>query len=335
MVLSRIIIPSALARSIRGFVEGLIPPNSRPNRNLEWGDTKNLQPRFTDLINQHPQFTKDLAEVLKNQSKIIFFEGLDFPQISKHEIPKTNRGVDSGMIGNRDAMICKISSALMMGLVVNINKEGGTFQPIFPTDESIGSDSKFDSNKDLLWHNDGWMKGTDELTILVGVKGHEAVKTKVILAEQIIDHFKKNGKEEELKYLMYATTIAGHEEDFDFEYGNIIDPKTRQIRYSQYGTFAHHNADSKQKQAVELLKKFLNEIDPIFCESLQSGDLLILQNKHSLHARKSSEPMKPGERLLLRERAKDGEGGLRNALPQALVSSPKIQDVTKVESLQK
>ncbi|MFM8185660.1 MAG: hypothetical protein ACKN9I_01880, partial [Alphaproteobacteria bacterium] len=112
-----------------------------------------------------------------------------------------------------------------------------------------------------------------------------------------------------------------HSQDFDFEYGKIIDPKTQEIRFSQYGTFAQHNADSKQKQAVELLKQFLNEVDPIFCESLQSGDLLILQNKHSLHARESSESLISGERLLLRARVEEGEVGIKKALPEALVTS--------------
>ncbi|MFM7557086.1 MAG: hypothetical protein ACKO46_00760, partial [Alphaproteobacteria bacterium] len=211
---------------------------------------------------------------------------------------------------------------------------GEIFRAIYPTLESQGSVSKFDSDKDLLWHNDGWLKATDELTILAGVKGHEAVKTKVILAEQIIEYFKKKGKEEELKHLTSLTTIAEHSQDFDFEYGKIIDPKTQEIRFSQYGTFAQHNADSKQKQAVELLKQFLNEVDPIFCESLQSGDLLILQNKHSLHARESSESLISGERLLLRARVEEGEVGIKKALPEALVTSPKIQDAP-VDFLQK
>jgi len=41
--ISKIIIPPALSHNIRGFVENLIPPNSRPNRNLEWRDITKLQ----------------------------------------------------------------------------------------------------------------------------------------------------------------------------------------------------------------------------------------------------------------------------------------------------
>jgi len=333
--ISKIIIPPALSHNIRGFVENLIPPNSRPNRNLEWKDITKLQPRFYDLVNHHSQFTEDLAGVLENQSKIVFFQGLNLPEIPNNVIPNTNRNIDSEMISNRDMAICKISTALVMGLIVDPNKEGEIFRAIYPTLESQGSVSKFDSDKDLLWHNDGWLKATDELTILAGVKGHEAVKTKVILAKQIIEYFKKKGKEEQLKHLMSLTTIAEHSQDFDFEYGKIIDPKTQEIRFSQYGTFAQHNADSKQKQAVELLKQFLNEVDPIFCESLQSGDLLILQNKHSLHARESSESLISGERLLLRARVEEGGVGIKKALPEALVTSPKIQNTPKDDSLQK
>lgn len=319
--ISRVIVPPALAENLRRFVEIIVPVNAKPKRNFEWPDIPRYQPKFIEIVEKHPEFTHHLSQTLAEKSKIIYLQGLNFPSIDSNIIPKTSRNADSEMIGNRDVAICKISSALMMGLLVDTkNKDREIFQLIYPTKESKGSNSKFDGDRELLWHNDGWNKGVDELTILVGVKGHDAVKTKVILAETIIDYFKKNGKEEELKYLMSMTTIAEHPQDFDFVHEKIIDPETNEIRFAKYGCFGYHQNDVKVLNAIKLLQKYLEEIDPDFSESLQSGDMLILQNKHGLHARETSQIIGESQRLLLRSRVVLDDVGLRESLPDGLVS---------------
>ena len=333
--ISRVIVPPALAENLRRFVEIIVPVNAKPKRNFEWPDIPRYQPKFIEIVEKHPEFTHHLSQTLAEKSKIIYLQGLNFPSVDSNVIPKTIYNSDSEMIGNRDVAICKISSSLVLGLLVNTNKKGEIFQTIYPTEESKGSNSKFDGDRELLWHNDGWNKGVDELTILVGVKGHEAVKTKVILAETIIDYFKKNGKEEELKYLMSVTTIGEHPQDFDFVHEKIIDPKTNQIRFSNYGCFGYHQNDAKVLNAIKLLQQYLEEIDPDFSESLQSGDMLILQNKYGLHARETPQIIGLSQRMLLRSRVIDGEVGLRASLPDGMVSMAKTEGLKGKEGLEK
>lgn len=317
----RVKVPHTFSHNLRGVAESLVPENSKPKRNFEWQEISKYQSKLTEMAEKHPEFTHHLSQILAEKPKIIFLQGLNFPSIDSNIIPKTSRDADSEMIGNRDVAICKISSALMMGLLVDTkNKDREIFQLIYPTTEAKGRESEFDGDRDLLWHNDGWHNGVDELTILVGVKGNDAVKTKVILAETIIDYFKKNGKEEDLKSLFKITTIAENNSDFDFLYGKIIDPKTHEIRFSNYGSFGYHQNDSKVLNAIKLLQKYLEEIDPDFSESLQSGDMLILQNKHGLHARETSQIIGESQRMLLRSRVIDGEVGLRASLPDGMVS---------------
>ncbi|MFZ9180530.1 MAG: hypothetical protein ACO201_01505 [Rickettsiales bacterium] len=333
--ISRLTIPPVLAENIRRFAEDIVPVNAKPRRNLEWQDILRYQPKFIKMVKNHPEFTHHLAQTLAEKSKIIYLQGLNMPSVDSNVIPQTNHITDSEMIGNRDVAICKISSSMLLGLLVNTNKKGKVFQTVYPTDESKGSNTKFDGDRELLWHNDGWNKGVDELTILVGVKGHEAVKTKVILAETIIDYFKKNGKEEELKYLMCITTIAEHPQDFDFVHEKIIDPETNEIRFAKYGCFGYHQNDAKVLNAIKLLQQYLEEIDPDFSESLQSGDMLILQNKYGLHARETSQIIGTSQRMLLRSRVYGGEDGLRESLPDGMVSMAKTEGLKGKEGLGK
>lgn len=334
--ISRLKVPPALAENLKGLAESLVPVNAKLKRNFEWQEISKYQPKFTEMAEKHPEFTHNLTKTLAEKSKIIFLQGLNFPSIDSNIIPKTSRNSDSEMIGNRDVAICKISSALMMGLLVDTkNKDREIFQLIYPTKEAKGRESEFDGDRDLLWHNDGWHNGVDELTILVGVKGHDAVKTKVILAETIIDYFKKNGKEEDLESLFKITTIAENNKDFDLLYGKIIDPKTHEIRFSNYGSFGYHQNDKKILNAIKLLQKYLEEIDPDFSESLQSGDMLILQNKHGLHARETSQIIGESQRLLLRSRVVGGDVGLRKSLPDGVVSMARTEGLKGKEGLKK
>ncbi len=333
--ISRVIVPPALAKKLKELAESLVPVNAKPRRNFNWQEISKYQPKFIEIVEKHPEFAHHLAQTLAEKSKIIYLQGLNFPSVDSNVIPKTIYNSDSEMIGNRDVAICKISSSLVLGLLVNTNKKGEIFQTIYPTEESKGSNSKFDGDRELLWHNDGWNKGVDELTILVGVKGHDAVKTKVILAETIIDYFKKNGKEEDLESLFKITTIAENNSDFDYEYGKIIDPETNEIRFAKYGCFGYHQNDVKVLNAIKLLQKYLEEIDPDFSESLQSGDMLILQNKHGLHARETSQIIGESQRLLLRSRVIDGEVGLRASLPDGMVSMARTEGLKGKEGLEK
>jgi len=316
----KIITPELLADQLLRFASGIIAPTSKPKRDICGKDIVALQTKFDEIVKQHPAFVQDVYNAIDHQSKIIFVRGLKFPEIHSSQIPKSNYISDSILQGNRDVALCKIMSGLCMGLfVVPTKNDEKIFNPIFPTSDGRGRNNQFDGDKDLLWHNDSWHSAVDELTILVGVKGHDAVKTKVILAEQIINYFKEKGKEEELKLLMSQTTIAQHQLDFDFNYGTIIDPKTHQVRFAEYGCFGHHQANEKMKGAIQLLRQYINEIDPIFSESLQSGDILILQNKHGIHAKESPIAIGLGERFLLRHRREDSEVGLREKLPRNLV----------------
>lgn len=333
--ISRVMVPPALAENLRRFTESIVPVNAKPKRNFEWQDISKYQPKFIEMVEKHHEFTHHLAQTLAEKSKIIYLQGLNLPSVDSNVILQTKRITDSEMIGNRDIAICKISSSLVLGLLVNTNKKGEIFQTIYPTKESQGSNSKFDGDRELLWHNDGWNNGVDELTILVGVKGYDAVKTKVILAETIINYFKKNDKEEELKYLMCKTTIAEHSQDFDFVHEKIIDPETNEIRFAKYGCFGYHQNDEKVLNAIKLLQQYLEEIDPDFSESLQSGDMLILQNKYGLHARETPQIIGLSQRMLLRSRIIEGEVGLRESLPDGMVSMAKTEGLKEKGGLEK
>ena len=200
--LATIMIPESLSQSLREYSEHLIPKNSIPRRDLSSSDIAKMQPSFHQIVSKHPAFLNQIQNTLNNESRVINIKGLNFPDISKNDIPQSRRCDDfqESMVGNRDMAICKISTALVMGLLVDLQYKQSVFKLIYPTVEGQGNNDRFDGDKDLLYHNDGWRGGVHDLVILAGVKGHEAVKTKVVLTQQIIDYFKKMEKSRNWKF---------------------------------------------------------------------------------------------------------------------------------------
>jgi len=290
-------LPQQFSHNLFEHYQRQIPAHALLFKPTTGRDIASQQLVWQKLIHDYPQFHQQIQEA--KDSPIIVIDGIKIPKIDPSKIPSTKYS-EQDLHLYPELKLAEIVAGLVMSQIVDLEKDKA-FNFIFPTLEGKGYNFKFDSDGELIWHNDGWLNGADEVVALCAIKGNQSAITKIITAQQIEDYFKSNDKENLLKVLAQDFQIKAVDDDFVTNYGPIL--KDGKLRYAQYGNFVASSAI--EKEALNFLNQALNQINPALEISLQNGQALIIKNQQALHARAiiNGENIAPQSRLLLRANA--------------------------------
>jgi hypothetical protein len=298
-------IPKSFSQQLVENVSVQIPQGSTIFKPTTLKNIKSQEQMFDDLLSKFPE-VKAQIEAVKKQS-IILIKGLKTPELEMPKIPQSKFDVEK-LYKYKELKIAEIIAGLMIEKFLNIHEMPESFNLIYPSQEDIDKTNSFSSNRELLWHADGWGSNPQKNVALFCLVGNQSAITEVISSKQIIDYFVENKKEHLLQVLQENFYIKTGGEEYIYPQAPIID-EVGNIRFSEYGIFQKTGSLEDIKignEAIKELKLALKTIAPALSLSMQNGDLLIIDNLQNLHRRTTAEgmpamnPSQANSRLLLR-----------------------------------
>lgn len=315
-----------LQKRIDGFYQQTLSTNS-----LKKGEkgsllgTKEFDQWHKELLEIATRFDNGafVNDLKAGKKHIVVIQGINIGDFTHYEIPQDRIDLKKESVW-RPLLPAQILSYFFNRLL-DIEYVSSNF--VFPTSQSRDMDHVFDSAKSLGFHNDNWESGNLGTTSFLGIIGKAGVQTVFITAEQITDYYEKNGEEGKkmLKFLSGSFGFGIEEHGYPRNVGEILqkDDKSNSynIRFSSQGA---ERRDIVPNQSIvgdaKLLEQFiqdLQKIEPCLRMEIESGEIVIANEKHVLHARVVPEASPSKEifsRMLFRLIGKDNTKNNNNTV---------------------
>lgn len=246
---------------------------------------------LTETIKKtEPQFLDYLHNLRQNKPLITSITGLPINELEPSEIPHTIQASESQDFAHkiRPSEITITAIAEIFGINVedhNSPNETKLVDYIVPLKHKKNMHNDFRSEQEMGYHTDGWLQEKSaNFVLLLCVVSNKRFITEIITTNQIIDYFIENGHEDLLERLAndyYPKPFIESPQKIKLP---ILD-EDRNINFSTYGEFEPTNK-TKSSAEIYILQKALMELVPNFSKSLEISQLIILDNKKSIHGRK-------------------------------------------------
>jgi len=267
---------------------------------------------LNDVILKHdPRMLDALQEAKEEDHAVTIVKGIELPEVKKSDVPRFDYEAAEQsfmrMIRPAEAAISAYSIAL--GFLPDDHIQGKVTGCVFATEAQAFSQSSFQSDQKLAYHNDGWGIGNAmPYIVLMGLLGHKNARTQILPCSDIVNYLRENGREKYLEILNQDSYIEDYSSEFSIPLETVVlDSKTNKINFAEYGSFTPRSfSDGKMfYEGISFLRECLDKIPPIDLNIQR--ELVKINNAKSLH-RKVPDPSFKGNsvesfitnRLLLR-----------------------------------
>ncbi len=294
-VVAEINIPSSISSNFHNRVEefyGSIDASYQKPKELNDLSIANWTKELNRTIKKEdPNLARTLEDVRNSKDiTIVVLNGVSHPEVLSSEVPKSEAEFhDNTSLQKKLKKIEAIFSAYTgnIGITPEQYTADNNYVGYIFSDPQSKHLSRTEGK--LRWHTDGWQNPLPpENIVLMGLHSNKTrVHTEITTFDQIVDHFRKNNKDDLLQSLnRYCQVINPMSEIDPHEQVRILNLEKKEIIFSHQGNFYTLSNSKKFGEALLYLEDALEEIKPFFSDEIRSGMIVGLNNLKNVHQKK-------------------------------------------------